>query len=801
MSRTWDVRGAGRPPAALRSRKRRFFDYLTLAMLACGIAENVVIVRGMNVRWLVPVLGLVLALVLPTRLLTKSLKGKIRGLGVRVPLALSLTLLALMAGGLLLNTVLPWLGDSHPLAGLPVLCLVDAFNLAIIAVFPRCLRVNRRKRTPLRRLEKWMIASAVLAVILAVLGAVRLNNQAGGGLAEVALGLATITAVALMVVAGRIRPAVLLFCLYGVGLAVLYMTSLRGWYTTGHDIQQEFRVFSITHAAERWSVSGTGTSYNACLSITILPQVLWDLTRVATPDVFKADFPLIFAACPLALYELSRSIFGQRLAVASALIFISFPTFVNDIVFLNRQEVAFLYVSVILALIFCGGHNLRIRRVSIALCGLGMMLAHYSTSYVFLATMLVAVIGLRLSKRVTGVVASSSRGEHARLGRVAALGRASTVRLTKRAPVFSWTLLALAGLFVAGWSFVGVRAASPAFANSLHQILSAAIGDTNSGGSSQAVGYSVTSSGANSSPSVQIAQYRAELKSLLGPHLVANGYYPNSAVDKFPTPPGPQIRSGATSIGRALSSIGINPFTLNSFLRNFIARALQLLAVLGVLLVFLGWRKSPRVTAEHVYIAIGSLVLLVASVVVPILSVDYGLLRMFQQALFVLAPLIIIGALFLLGFLGTRRAEVAACVLTGVLFFSLTGLMPQITGGYDPQLNLNNAGEYYENYYTEPQEVSAMLWLDTVANRYSLIQSNPFASARFQPYTSIILIPNDFPNAVFRSAYVVLGSDTVQKDISTIGTNTDLVDYKYPIDFLKKYKDLIYASDGAEIFK
>jgi len=41
--------------------------------------------------------------------------------------------------------------------------------------------------------------------------------------------------------------------------------------------------------------------------------------------------------------------FGRRLGVASALLFIAFPTFVDDIVFLNRQEIAFLFVSVILA--------------------------------------------------------------------------------------------------------------------------------------------------------------------------------------------------------------------------------------------------------------------------------------------------------------------------------------------------------------------------------------------------------------------------------------------------------------------
>ena len=52
-----------------------------------------------------------------------------------------------------------------------------------------------------------------------------------------------------------------MLCLYGIALAVLYQTSLRGWYTTGHDIQVEYRTFLLVHQAQRWSASAAGTSY------------------------------------------------------------------------------------------------------------------------------------------------------------------------------------------------------------------------------------------------------------------------------------------------------------------------------------------------------------------------------------------------------------------------------------------------------------------------------------------------------------------------------------------------------------
>ena len=101
-----------------------------MAMIGAGLLANALILLHADLRWILPTLGLLLALALPTRLLSKVFKRTIYGPGIRIPLALALTLLALMVGGLLLNTVLPRLGDPHPLGGLPVLGFVDAFNAA-----------------------------------------------------------------------------------------------------------------------------------------------------------------------------------------------------------------------------------------------------------------------------------------------------------------------------------------------------------------------------------------------------------------------------------------------------------------------------------------------------------------------------------------------------------------------------------------------------------------------------------------------------------------------------------------------
>jgi hypothetical protein len=185
--------GPGSSPAqpeapTLRSDLDRY-DLLTLAMVVAGVIGSVMLAVGASVPFALPALGLLVGLGLPTRLLAKALNRKVRGLGTRLPLALALTVVALMVGGLVLNTVLPWLGDPHPPwpARRSSVSWTPSTPPSSSAA-PRCLRTGHLRRAPLGGMEKLAVGLTATGVLLAVAGTVRLNNGAGGGLAEMALG-------------------------------------------------------------------------------------------------------------------------------------------------------------------------------------------------------------------------------------------------------------------------------------------------------------------------------------------------------------------------------------------------------------------------------------------------------------------------------------------------------------------------------------------------------------------------------------------------------------------------------------
>ena len=233
---------------------------------------------------------------------------------------------------------------------------------------------------------------SALCVPLAVMGANRLNNGAGSGLTLTMLFLATITLVIMFARRNTLNAGTITAALYFIAIAMLLMTSLRGWYITGSDIQNEYVVFELTKSHGDWSISNAQNAYNACLSLTILPTMLSQLLRVDDPYIFKFWFQLLFALCPVFVYRISLRHTDRTIALIATIYFIAFPTYFTDMPFVNRQEIAYLFVGACILTATDPTLGYKAGRFRIAVFSLGIVLSHYSTAYVFLGTLIVAWI-------------------------------------------------------------------------------------------------------------------------------------------------------------------------------------------------------------------------------------------------------------------------------------------------------------------------------------------------------------------------------------------------------------------------
>ncbi|HEY5979538.1 MAG TPA: DUF2206 domain-containing protein [Microlunatus sp.] len=770
----------------------RWFSLAVVVLVAALVAVRLV---GPSVGGpLHAVAGLLLTLALPAVLLHAKIDWPVPGRADRWLLTVPTTVLGLYLLGLLLDYGLPLLGVERPLDRIPVLLGLGGC-MAFLALWrpsrrPRASGLARRARAWVRRHPGGvgMACLAIGVVLLSIIGAVRLDNGAGGLVAMIGLASWAATMILLLVRHQRMPFGTRLLVLYALSLAFVVMTSLRGWYITGHDNQYEYKVFDLTHVLGGWHPEVFRSAYYACLSITILPAMLASATGLSGAMIFKVVLQVVFAVCPVMLFMICRRVVPEWLALLGVVFFLIFPTYFSDLPFLIRQQLAFLFLAAVLMLLRTHRYGRRRRMVWALAFAVGILLSHYSTNYVFLATMIGAwMIGLLLP----------------------AVSRLAAVVPLVRPPVISSRVRPLLGLAVIGPLLVLTLLWTSPITHSGGQFqrtfasLSATLSGEASATRSSDTAYSIFGPKATS-PAEKLATYQAEQAEQRAAIGDPDYLLPLADVvdDRatFYTPP----TAAFSPIGKVLAAAGLPPSTLNKMLRSGIAAALQVFVVIGLLVVAIGRYRGRPVNRELFALGVASFAVVAAQVVLPALSVDYGVLRAFQQALFTLAPFLAIGCAASMGLVFRRHVQRACVVVAAFFTLSLCGFIPQALGGYPLQLHLNNAGQYYDIYYTHPEEVAAMNWLNTAqadAGTDGEVSSDRYTSARLQNFSGTQPLDAIYPTQLRSGSYVVLGTTTVRNGTVAIFFEGDVLTYVYPMAALDDNKSLIYSSGGARIYR
>src|SRR5258708_5028426 len=121
--------------------------------------------------------------------------------------------------------------------------------------------------------DRLMLIMGAVLVVGSVAGAIRLNNDAGGGVTTTMIVVAVVVIVCLFAWRRILNGVTIGTTTYFLSLALLLMTSFRGWFVSGHAIQLELRMFQMTSSQGLWDIGLFRAPYNACLSITILPTI------------------------------------------------------------------------------------------------------------------------------------------------------------------------------------------------------------------------------------------------------------------------------------------------------------------------------------------------------------------------------------------------------------------------------------------------------------------------------------------------------------------------------------------------
>lgn len=715
------------------------------------------------------------------------------------------SLLELMLVALAGNYLLPYYGYAQPLAK-PVLLseFFILFNMLLlgVVVMPTMSTLSHLCEgfSHFFRSRRDVIVAFIPALfpLLAVMGSTILNNGGSGMVTLCMLGGIVIYTGYLISKSHTLSDNVIPTSLFFISLALLFMTSLRGSYITGHDIQREYLVFQLAKTNNIWSIATYRDAYNACMSITILPTIFSAVMRIFDPFVYKVIFQIIFALVPSIIYMTIRRYVAPAIACISTFYFIAFPTFFGDMPFLNRQEIALLYFSLMIYTLFESATPLVMRQIIFVLFGVGMIISHYSTTYMVLALLFFLIcsrwifswLGARLSRvslfKDSGVAFLRQEG----------LPEERTVTMLVVVILTTLTFL---------WGSILTNTASDSIVRVLNDTIATIKNNVAEDSRSNDVGYSLFPPHTLNDEQL-LQQYNQSIAGVRT-QSPTGMYYASSTYAQYPIHLANDSSMRITRVGIALRDIGVDVVGFNKAVRDWSAKILQMLVIVGFCATtFSSAFLLRKLDTEFVILSVGSILFLLAQIVLPVLSSEYGLLRVFQQALIFLGLLIGVGSAHLCG-LVNRRVQIGGAAVIAILFLaSSTGMITQILGGYGPQLHLNNAGSYYDMYYIHTDEVDAMRWMqqtidETHADIQMDVRNNPYLSTPLRGITDYNPLNGIYPLSIRRDAYVYIQYAVAHTGEATLIYNGTRLTYVYPIMFLDDNKDLIYNNGFVRIYR
>jgi uncharacterized membrane protein len=210
------------------------------------------------------------------------------------------------------------------------------------------------------------------------------------------ISLLGITMIAILVIVNlkddvdlvNLRP----LAIFGIACGLLVNTAMVSKYNYGFDINLEYFVYMSTDKSGFWNIglskdSLTGT-YNAMLSVTILPTIISQVSGLTGEVVFKLVYVPIFALVPVILYKLLRKNWEEKIAWISVMFFISNYTFYNEMVTLARQMIAEVFMSLLVLLLVSRKTTTLSGRFAYMMLAFGLVASHYTVALVFLLPVL-----------------------------------------------------------------------------------------------------------------------------------------------------------------------------------------------------------------------------------------------------------------------------------------------------------------------------------------------------------------------------------------------------------------------------
>lgn len=718
-------------------------------------------------------------LFIPGLVLLGSSRKTIKSNWEKVSISLALSIIFLMVIGLGVDLILPYTFNiANPLANRYMLPAINIFYL--IAVF-----INRKHswnlnlgKFPKISTQKWPLTTmqilATIFLTLSICGALILNNGGSNLVALIAQISLVIILLAIFIVRKKIGKAGYSYILFSSALGLLYSFSLRGGpYILGFDINEEYRTLLATASKNQWIIGALHHNpYNACLSLTVLPTVLHNLSNIDSVTILKVIYPFMFAFVPLIIFLIANKFLNHFYSFMASLLFMSQIEFANEFPALARQEVALLFVATLFLVLFI--HEIKSNQKKILAFVLisGCTLSHYSTAYTLTAILLFFLVINYVMRKIG----------HRVIGK-------SVAPSINHAPI-SVTVVLFSVLLLILWNLQLTQTNK-----NFDSVLSSSILNINKmfdDGSHSSAAISSLGLGQQLPTQSEIDRYVNNINTTnSGKRL---NLYGNA--NQFPVTLLPIESIGPKEQVQSIANYIYDLVELSD-------KIIKIVLVIGILLLIYKYRELQESSNKRTLslLCLSSSVVLLLFAILPDLSNAYGYGRLLCEAL------IILGIPFVMGFklLTAKLKKLQDPIMYSVIvtYFSITfGLFTQVFGG-NPSVTLNNSGDKY-NYYIHKGEVTGIDWTTTNA-RNQTVFADIYSQLRFESMSDINLSEVDYnviPTAITQDSYVYMRKVNLNGRGTLYGFNyfsQGLVDYTYPLEFLNANKNVVYVNQDSAV--
>ena len=735
----------------LKSLGARNFFLLSIGLL---ISANLAIL--LNIPFLRQIIGFLFLTILPGLLILQILKLNKQSTIETILYSAGLSIAFLMFIGLFINTVYPLFGIPKPTS---IWSLTITINIAILILCVLSYKNNKDFINPISVNIKDILSPPALFLclipFLAIFGTYLMNYYHNNIL--ILILIVVIALVALLIGFNKFIPKKLYpLAVFIIAISLLYHRSLISMHLAGYDIQVEYYLCNLVKTNGIWDPTMFGSA-NAMLSLVMLAPIYSIILNMEITWVFKIIYPLLFSLVPLGLYRVFQKQTDDKIAFLSCFFFMSFSTFFGEMPSLARQEIAELFLVLLILLMIDTNMDKIKRSFLFIVFGISLVVSHYGLSYIYMFCLISAWLIL--------VLVENPNMQELKCRLLSKLGRwkeklavnPNSLNLTIEDKTISSTFVLLFVVFTLTW-------------------------------------YMYVSSSSAFNAIVHIGDHIAS-------SIFTDFLNPGAAEGLYRITPRQPIVGLLHKVNAAILYLN------------------QIFIVIGVIALLLQ-RGEIKFERDYTAFSAVNLGILFASIAVPFFASSLNMVRVYQITLIFLAPCCVIGGITVLRVISkvakvawtNKRVRSSLKILSVyfvISFFYQTEFVFYVAEGQSTLITLNSTAE---SYCYNDREVSGAMWLNGVkgSNRYIYIYADEprwlLLYSRLGP-EQLVMFTVDCINRTRKDSYIYLGTrNAMERNVmlrhelgieAGVSSVFEYINLEHVVDDRSK----IYANGGSEIYK